>query len=145
MRYIARNTRSAFSILMLILLTSCGEPVEEDFLIGRWAHTRQVETVDPITDRPVASTRSDAIRFLEDRRYERDFHSTIPGEEQDFHHEGPWTIRGRTLKLTFTKEDSTLGRVKGRIEVIDEYSIRLDGRFYSKSSRPRTRRPEERS
>ncbi len=128
--------------LLLLSLAACGGSVDEEFLTGTWAHTRQVEVTDPITGRPVGTLRSDEIIFSDLNRYTREYRSNIPGEEEQFSHEGRWYIRGRTLKLTFTKQDSSFGKVKGKIQVIDEYSIRLDNRFYSKDGRPRNQRPE---
>lgn len=139
---IGKTLHTALVPLILLILTSCGSGVDAELLTGTWAHTHQVEITNPVTGRSSGTRRSDVMTLSEDGTFRREFISTIPGEENEFSHDGRWSIRGNTLSLSFTREDSTLGKVKGKIRIIDEYSIRLGGRFYSKSGRPRTRRPD---
>ncbi|MFC1629074.1 hypothetical protein ACFL3H_08185 [Gemmatimonadota bacterium] len=116
--------------------------MKKELMTGRWAHTHQVEVTDPVDGRKSGTRRSDVMTLSDDGTYKREFISTIPGDEPGFSHAGRWKLKGKTLSLSFTREDSSLGKVKGQISVIDEYSIRINGRFYSKSSRPFTRRPD---
>jgi hypothetical protein len=131
-----------FLSLLLLTTASCGGEVDEGFLTGTWIHTGQVEATDPVTGGHLRTLRRDILTLSDDNSYTREYQSNIPGEEEEFSHRGRWLLRGRTLKLWFTREDSTLGKVKGTVEVLGEYSIRLDNRFYSRNSRPRNQRPD---
>ena len=136
---IQRLSVCGFVFLSTLIISSCGSEVGRDDMIGTWIHTQEVE-IPSQDDREIRTyLRRDNLVLRDDGTYSRSFSSRIPGEEESFTHTGSWRLSGRTLTLTYTKNDGSVGKAKGRVQIVDEYSIRWGGRFFGKAQRPRSR------
>jgi|GEM_PF-3866060 len=128
-------------VLLTLCLVSCAPAPDDADLTGTWIHSTSRIQTDPDTGRSRELLRRDQITFDDDGTYRRTFASTLPGEEAEYTHTGSWRIAGRKLRLTFAREDGSPGLFKSRLELVDEYSLRLGRRWYEKDGRPRTRPP----
>jgi hypothetical protein len=135
-------SRALPGALLLLMGTACGRPIDRTLLVGTWVHTQ--EEVHPATtpfegDRRYS--RRDAITIEEDGTFRRSFHSTFPQEGGDQNQEGTWRLRSHTLTFFYRDDEGAPRRLRGRVQIIDAYTMRLDRRVFSKQGRPPTRRP----
>jgi hypothetical protein len=137
-------TRALWGALLLITGTACSGQVDRSYLVGTWVHTQgEVHLATTPFEGDRQYTRRDAITIEEDGKFRRSFSSTFPQEESDLAQKGTWRLHGHTLTLFYRDDEGAPGRLRGRIQIIDAYTMRLDRRVFSKQGRPPVQRPPE--
>lgn len=134
-------TVASLAVIPLLLLSSCGNPIERDSIIGEWIHTRTGDVPGDKPDETTIGSRRDRLVLEEDGTYSRHLTSDLPGDPASLDWEGRWSLRGHRLTLRYRKEDESPGIAKGKVRIVEEgKSITVGGRFYVKVEKPETER-----